>query len=416
MSQVSHQVTAAAARPRGFLVLIAAMVAITPFAIDTYLPAMPAMALEFGVSIVEVNHTLSLFLVGFAFGQLLGGPISDQIGRKGVGLFGLLMYLAATALIILSFRIEQVQALRVLQAFGGGLCGVVCMPMVRDSYPPREAVRKFPIVMMVMLLAPLVAPMIGSLMLPLGWKSIFAFLGLYGLLALVAFSRIPETAPNAGGKIRWGRILPQYVAVITRRIDGKPIPLMYILGNGFVTSLMLVFITNASFMYLEYFDVGEAMFPFYFGANVVSMLFFTLLSSRLIRRVAPFTLFRAGRGVQLLFFMALAGLVLSVEEIPVLLFTPLLALCMGMNGLIGPAVSGLYLTQFKRLVGSASSLMGITMFLMGGILGAISGVFHDGTLEPMIYTMIGSIIIGNLILLGIPKPAGVLGEEDTHDY
>ncbi len=413
---MSAPATASASRPRGFLVLIAAMVAITPLAIDTYLPAMPAMALDFGVSIVEVNYTLSLYLVGFAFGQLLGGPISDQIGRKGVGLCGLLMYLIATALIIFSVGIEQVQALRVLQAFGGGLCGVVCMPMVRDSYPTREAVRKFPIVMMVMLVAPLVAPMIGSLMLPLGWESIFVFLGVYGLLALLAFSRLPETAPNAGGKIRWRRILPQYIAVITRRIDGKPVPLMYILGNGFVTSLMLVFITHAPFMYLEYFDIGEAMFPFYFGANVVSMLFFTLLSARLIRRVAPFTLFRAGRAVQLLFFTALAALVLGSEEIPVLVFTPLLALSMGINGLIGPAVSGLYLTQFKRLVGSASSLMGITMFLMGGILGAISGVFHDGTLKPMIYTMIGSIVIGNLILLGIPRPKSVVGEEDTEGY
>lgn len=413
---MSARATAAASRPRGFLALIAAMVAITPLAIDTYLPAMPKMALDFGVSIVEVNYTLSLYLVGFAFGQLLGGPISDQIGRKGVGLSGLLMYLTATLLIIFSTGIEQVQVLRVLQAFGGGLCGVVCMPMVRDSYPPREAVRKFPIVMMVMLVAPLVAPMIGSLMLPLGWQSIFVFLGVYGLLALFAFSRIPETAPNSGGKIRWGRILPQYVEVIARRIDGKPVPLMYILGNGFVTSLMLVFITNASFIYLEYFEVGESMFPFYFGANVVSMLFFTLLSARLIRRVAPFRLFRVGRAVQLLFFSALAALVLGSDEIPVLVFTPLLALSLGINGLIGPAVSGLYLTQFKRLVGSASSLMGITMFLMGGILGAISGVFHNGTLEPMIYTMIGSIIIGNLILLGIPRPKGVVGEEDAEGY
>lgn len=413
---MSLRATEAAPRPRGFLVLIAAMVAITPFAIDTYLPAMPAMASEFGVSIVEVNYTLSLYLVGFALGQLLGGPISDQIGRKRVGLVGLLIYLVTTALIIFAFQIEQVQALRVLQAFGGGLCGVICMPMVRDSYPPREAVRKFPIVMMVMLLAPLVAPMFGSLMLPLGWESIFVFLGLYGLLALLAFSRIPETAPNVGGRIGWGRILPQYIAVLTRRIGGQRVPLMYILGNGFVTSLMLVFITNASFLYLEYFEVGEAMFPFYFGANVVSMLFFTLLSSRLIRRVAPFTLFRAGRAVQLLFFALLATLVLGAEQIPVLVFTPLLALSIGINGLIGPAVSGLYLTQFKRLVGSASSLMGITMFLMGGILGAISGVFHDGTLKPMIYTMIGAIIVGNLILMGIPRPKGVIGEEDTQGY
>lgn len=402
--------------PRGFLVLVAAMVAITPFAIDTYLPAMPQMAVNFGVAIVQVNHTLSLYLVGFAVGQLLGGPISDQVGRKRVGLVGLLVFIAATLAIIFSLTIGQVQALRVVQAFGGGLCGVVCMPMVRDAYEPRVAVRKFPLVMMVMLLAPLVAPLLGSLMLPLGWKSIFVFLGSYGLLALTAFSRIPETSPAAGGRIRLSRVMPQYVAVIRRRIEGRPLPLMYIVGNGLVTSTMFVFITNASFMYIEYFKVGEAMFPFYFGANVVSMLFFTLLASRLIRRIAPFALFRTGRAIQLLLFTALASVVLSMQDVPVALFTPLLAISMGINGLIGPAVSGLYLTQFKRLVGSASSLMGITVFLMGGLLGAVSGVLHDGTLRPIIYTMLGAILIGNVVLLGIPKPSGAFVEEDTGDY
>ncbi len=413
MSEATHRVDGL---PRGFLVLVASMVAITPFAIDTYLPAMPTMAADFAVDIVQVNYTLSLYLIGFAVGQLIGGPVSDQIGRKKIGLFGLLVFIGATLAIIFSATVGQVQGLRFVQAFGGGLCGVVCMPMVRDAYEPRIAVRKFPIVMMVMLLAPLVAPLLGSLMLPLGWEFIFAFLGVYGLLVLLAFSRIPETSPAAGGRIRLDRILPQYIAVITRRIDGRPVPLMYIVGNGFVISMMLVFINNASFMYLEYFQVGEALFPFYFGANVASMLFFTLLASRLIRSVAPFTLFRVGRAIQFVCFAMLAVMVLMFDNIPVLLFTPLLALSLGINGLVGPAVSGLYLTQFKRLVGSASSLMGITMFFLGGVLGAVSGLFHDGTLRPMIYTMLAAIVIGNLILLGIPKPEGFVGEEDTGDY
>ena len=406
----------AAGLPRGFLLLVAAMVAISPLAIDAYLPAMPTMALDFGVGIVEVNHTLSLYLVGFAFGQLLGGPISDQIGRKPVAVFGLLAFILTTAVIVFSTRIEHVQALRLVQAIGGGLCAVVCMPMVRDAYPAREAVRKFPIVFMVMLIAPLVAPLIGSLMLPLGWESIFVFLGLYGVFALLAFSRIPETAPNPEHRIRWRGILPQYTAVLTRRVQGRPVPLMYILGNACIACLMFVFITNSSFIYLEYFDVGELQFPFYFGANVLSMLLFTVLASRLIRRLPPYLLFRLGRGIQLVFFIALATLVLVADEIPVLLFTPLLAISMGVNGLIGPAVSGLYLTQFKRLVGSASSLMGITMFLIGGVLGAFSGFLHDGTLKPMIYTMIAAIVVGNLILSGIPRPERAVDDDAAEGY
>ena len=402
--------------PRGFLLIVAAMVAITPLAIDVYLPAMPTMAADFGVGIVEVNHTLSLYLVGFALGQFLGGPVSDQIGRRRVAVPGLLVFVVTTALIVFSTRIEHVQILRVVQAFGGGLCAVICMPMVRDAYPAREAVRKFPIVFMVMLIAPLVAPLIGSLMLPLGWESIFIVLDLYGVFALLAFTRIPETLANPARRIRPREILPQYLAVVTRRIQGRPVPLMYILGNACISCVMMVFITNSSFIYLEYFDVGEARFPYYFGANVLSMLLFTLLASRLIRRVAPYALYRVGRGVQLVFFAALAVLVLTQDDIPVFLFTPLLAISVGVNGLIGPAVSGLYLTRFKRLVGSASSLMGITMFFMGGVLGALSGFAHDGTMKPMIYTMIGAILVGNLILIGIPRPEGSIEDGVEEGY
>ncbi len=146
------------------------------------------------------------------------------------------------------------------------------------------------------------------------------------------------------------------------------------------------------------------------------MLCFTMLASRLIRRLSPALLFRIGRGIQLLFFTAFAALVFGADEIPVLLFTPLLALAMGVNGLIGPAVSGLYLTRFKRLVGSASSLMGISVFLMGGLLGALSGFLHDGSLRPMVYTMIGGIVVGNLIVSAIPRPDGALEEDGAEGY
>ena len=191
--------------PSYFIVFVASMVAIGPFAIDTYLPAMPAMATNLGVEIVSVNATLSTYLFGFAFGQMFGGPISDQIGRRRIGLLGLVVFSAASVLIALAESIEVILWLRALQAVGGGFATVICMAMVRDAYEPMEAAKRFPVVMLVMLGAPLAAPAIGAALLSFGWPSIFIFLALYGLAVLVAFLPVPETASMRTGKLELGR-------------------------------------------------------------------------------------------------------------------------------------------------------------------------------------------------------------------
>ena len=180
--------------PSYFIVFVASMVAIGPFAIDTYLPAMPNMAASLGVEIVSINSTLSAYLFGFAFGQLFGGPISDQIGRRRIGIIGRIVFVISSLLISAASSIAAVLALRALQAIGGGFATVICMAMERDASEPLEAAKRFPVVMLVMLGAPLVAPAIGVALLSFGWESIFVFLAAYALVVLIAFIRVPETA------------------------------------------------------------------------------------------------------------------------------------------------------------------------------------------------------------------------------
>ncbi|MFP6816623.1 MAG: MFS transporter, partial [Pseudomonadales bacterium] len=151
--------------PGYFIVFVASMVAIGPFAIDTYLPAMPTMAQSLNVDIVSINSTLSAYLFGFAFGQLFGGPISDQIGRRPVGMLGLIVFSGSSLFIAAADSMSALLALRAVQAVGGGFATVICMAMVRDAYPPMEAAKRFPVVMLVMLGAPLVAPAIGAALL-----------------------------------------------------------------------------------------------------------------------------------------------------------------------------------------------------------------------------------------------------------
>ena len=395
--------TRVAGLPAYFIVFVAAMVAIGPFAIDTYLPAMPSMALALGVDIVAVNATLSSYLLGFGAGQLIGGPISDQIGRRKVGLFGLTVFCVASLVIALADNITHILWLRVVQAIGGGCATVICLAMVRDAYEPLEAAKRFPKVMLVMLSAPLLAPVIGSALLSLGWASIFVFLGLYSLIIACLFLPVPETATSAPGKLDWSSILPQYVSVLSTRVDGRLIPLRYIFTQGMLFSGTFVFITNSPFIYLEYFGVAEQVFAVYFGANIVMMMVFTSITTRLIHTYTPFQLFRFGRAIQ---FTAIVSLALAVTffQPSLWVFTAMLAMVIGPAGMNNPSVQGLYLFHFDRLSGSATSLMSVAVFLFGSLLRLASGLFYDGTLQPIVYTMLGGLVAANLVAMTIPRP------------
>lgn len=391
------------ALPRYFILFVAALIALGPFAIDTYLPALPQMAEALGVDIVQVNNTLSVYLFGFALGQIVGGPISDQIGRRPIGMIGLLLFMLTSVLIARANDIQQILWLRGVQAFGGGFATVICMAMVRDAFSAEEAAKKFPKVMLVMLTAPLVAPAIGAAMLELGWASIFIFLAAYAGLMLLGFTKMPETANSRVGRLMLGQIFPQYIAVLSFRDQGKLMGLRWIFSQGFLSSIMLVFITNSSFIYLQHYGIAEQQFVFYFAANVVAMMIGTSITSRLIHRIHPFRLYTAARYLQLAAMSLLAFLV-TTTQLPVWGFTPLLAICIGCAGVINPSVQGMYLAPFGKLSGSATSLMSMSMFLFGSLLGVLSGWFYNDTLAPIVLTMFAALVMGNLVAMTIPSP------------
>lgn len=396
--------------PRHFVFFVAALIALGPFAIDTYLPALPAMAIDFGVDIVAINYTVSVYLFGFALGQIVGGPISDQIGRKPVGLTGLVIFSLASLGIVWVEAIDGLLVLRMIQAIGGGFATVICMAMVRDAYPADQAALQFPKVMLVMLSAPLVAPAIGAGLLALGWSSIFVFLSAYGLLMITAFGTVPETAQHRTGRLQPRDILPQYIAVLRSRVDGRLIALRWIVAQGMMSSLLFVFITNSPFIYLEYYDVEPHFFVFFFAANVLAMMLGSSLATRLIRTTSPFVLYNYGRAVQYVGVVTLLVITASTS-ISIVYFVGLLALSIGCGGLINPSVQGMYLRPFTRLSGSATSLMNMSVFSFGAAWGAISGYFYNGTLLPVVATMLTALTLSNLIGMSIPRPAFNPGDQ-----
>ena len=408
MSQTNPEPVAAvgdeAVAPSRYLILFfGALAALGPLSIDTYLPAIPSIAADFGVGIVQINNTVSVFLLGYAFGQFFGGAFSDQVGRKRIGMIGMSLYIVSAFSIAFVHSVDQMLLLRFVQAIGGGFSTVICMASVRDIYPIEELGRRFATVTMVVLIGPLVAPTLGSLLLPFGWHSIFLFKASYAAIVLVVYTIcVPETRGGAWHKLSVRSIFVQCAHVITRRIDGRVVPIRYATAMALSASVLMIFITNASFVYIEHFHVSASHFPIVFGLSVLGFMSTNFLSMKRLSSANAAKFFRRGLRTQIVAVVALLFVVDSRWE-SLWTVVPLIVLAMSTLGLVGPSGSSRYMSFFHDLAGSASSVYTTMMFSLGGLLGALTGVFYNGSLKPMVAVMVASSIIANLILSAIPR-------------
>ncbi len=410
----SARITGAAAP--GYLILFfGSLVALGPLSIDFYLPAFPTIAKAFGVTVFSIQNTLSAFLIGYGCGQFFGGSLSDQVGRKRVGYIGLSIYVVASLAIAFTHDVEHMIALRFVQAIGGGFSTVICMATVRDIYPVEQLGRRFATVTMVVLIAPLVAPMIGSYVLPLGWQVVFYMKAAYAALLLAAYTvLVPETRPGSWSNLSLRSIFVQCAEVVARRVDGRRVPIRYALAMALATSVLMTFVTNASFIYQEYFGIPVAQFPYFFGLSVLGFMSVNLYSMRKLGSHNAPRFFRRGLTIQV---CAVAGLLAVVLSGHASLWTvvPFIIVTVSTLGLIGPAGSARYMGFFTQLAGSASSVYSTMMFSFGGVLGALTGVLADGTLVPIVIVMAAATTVANLIGLtlewGGARPAMVPTKE-----
>jgi DHA1 family bicyclomycin/chloramphenicol resistance-like MFS transporter len=175
----------------GWLLLMGALTAIGPVSIDMYLPAFPDMATSLGATSGQVERTLAAYLIGMAGAQLIYGPLADRFGRKPPLYGALLVYILASAGCALAPTVEFLTICRVIQAMGGAAGMVISRAVVRDHYSTQEAARALSMLMLVMGIAPILAPLVGSQVLALvGWRGIFALITFAGIALLIAVSRI----------------------------------------------------------------------------------------------------------------------------------------------------------------------------------------------------------------------------------
>lgn len=370
----------------GLTVLLGALVAFGPLAVDMYLPALPALAAGLGASIDAAQGSITVFLAGFALGMLFYGPLSDHYGRRRVMLGGIALFAVTSLACLLATSLPQLLLARALQALGGGAASVLARAVVRDRFEGAEAIRRLSLMAMVTALAPLVAPLAGSLLLRgFGWRGTFGALTLWGLLCLaVVWRRLPESLPpeRRGGQTL-GRAFGAYRALLSH-----PPALGLVLAGGMSFAAMFAYITAAPFYFITLHGFSPLRFGTVFACNALGILAANYANSRLARRVGAQRLAGIGTVGGLLGAVLLFATRDAAGALPAALAG--LFVVVGVTGLLGANCVGLLMNRYPQSAGAAAAVFGAAQFGFGMAASALVDRLHDGTGGPMAEVILGA--------------------------
>ncbi|WP_397443357.1 multidrug effflux MFS transporter [Pseudomonas chlororaphis] len=361
------------------ILILGALSAFGPLAIDFYLPAFPAMALAFGTDEKHVQLTLAAYFLGLSIGQLAYGPVADRFGRRipllaGVGLFTLASLACAYAP-----NLEWLIGARFVQALGGCAGMVISRAVVSDKCDAVGSAKVFSQLMLVMGLAPILAPMLGGLLVNLyGWQSIFIMLTLFSALAGLAVALgLPESLPAHVPRQPLSGALRQYGRLLADRVF-----LGHALTGGIAIAGMFAYIAGSPFVFIKLYGVPAEHFGWFFGINAGGFILVAQINARLLAKRGP--AFLLARTVWIYLLGGLALLVVSSLH-PAQLWPLLLPLfiCIASLGCILPNASACAMNGQGARAGSASAMLGCLQFSVAAGAAALVGVLHDGSAVPM---------------------------------
>lgn len=370
----------------GWLLLMGALTAIGPISIDMYLPAFPEMAANLGATGSQVERTLAAYLIGMAGAQLIYGPLADRFGRKPPLYGALIVYILASAGCALAPTVEFLTVCRVVQAMGGAAGMVISRAVVRDHYSTQEAARALSMLMLVMGIAPILAPLVGAQVLTLaGWRGIFAVITLAGIALLIAVSRIMvESLPHEKQvALSWGHIFRTYWGLIRYRRF-----VAFALSGGMGSATMFAYIVASPRLFIEYFGVSPQSYGLIFGFNALSLIVGSQVSARLLKTHRP---------EKLLPWALLAMMSAGLSALALILIgwitMPLIMLCMMSfmftQGFVGPNSAAMALSDQGRQLGSASAMMGTITMSCGALAGLTVSLWNMAGPAPLGWIMGG---------------------------
>lgn len=395
-------------RQRVQLVLVlGALIAIGPLTIDMYLPALPAITAGLQTTETAVQLTLTGTLVGLALGQLLIGPLSDVVGRRIPLLAGLAAHIVASVLCVFAPTIAVLGTLRVLQGLGVAAATVVATAVVRDLFRGASFARIFSRLMLVMGLAPILAPTLGSGLLRwTEWRGVFAALAVLGaLLIVVAALRLQETLPVT--RRRHGGVaatLRDYRGLFNDRAF-----VGLVLVAGLAMAALFAYVSGSSFVLQQEYGLDEQEFGVAFGAGAVGLIAATQFNVRLLRRYNPQQIL-----VSALIAGTAAGLLLVLFAATGFggLGTLLAALwlVLAAAGLALPNAPALAMSRHSEAAGTAAALLGAVQFGIGALSAPLAGLFGTGSV-PMAIVIAGGMAAALVVML-VVVPRASLGTVD----
>ena len=373
--------------PLSWLLILGALMAFAPMSIDLYLPGLPAIAAEFGADPSVVQFTLASFFIGMALGQVIHGPLADRYGRKPPLYVGLGLFVLASVGCAFASNITTLILLRFAQAVSGCAGVVIARAVVRDRFDAHTSAKVYSLLILVMGLAPILAPFLGGwILLFASWRAIFLALALFGLACLVGVWRyLPETrpgnAPATGGGI--GAALRVYGQLLRdRRFTG------YALAGGFTQAGMFAYITGSPHVFIDLYGVPAHHYGWLFGLNAVGLIASSQYNRRLLQHEsADSVLRRANRWTVFAGLLLLAVAVIGWGGLPVLL-VPLFVYLVSVGFTTPNAMANALAHQGAR-AGSASALIGTLQFGVATVASALVGLLGHGSPLPMAAVIAG---------------------------
>jgi DHA1 family bicyclomycin/chloramphenicol resistance-like MFS transporter len=387
--------------PHWLAIVLSSLMAFAPLAIDMYLPALPAIGRDLAATPAAVQLSLSSFFLGFGVGQLVWGPLGDRFGRRGPIVAGIALYIVGCVACALTSDADHLVLWRFVQAFGACAAPVLARAMVRDLFPQDQAARMLSLMMLIMGIAPMVAPLLGGqVLLWSGWRVIFWGLAAFGLIVLAGLYTIPESL-SADKRRRAG--IADMVAGYFRLLGNRAY-MAYTLSGAFFTGGMFTYIAATPFVYIEFFGISPQLYGFVFGINVVGMMIFNMVNRRLVLAIGSDRALVIGSLACATFGLTLAALGATGSFGLLGIVVPLF-LYLAMMGLVGANAMAGAMSVVPGMAGAASGLAGTVQFGAGAAASALVGWLSDGTPVPMVL-VIGVMGVGcALSALALPRRA-----------
>ena len=361
------------------IMILGALSAFGPLAIDFYLPAFLAMALALSTDEQHIQLTLAAYFLGLSIGQLAYGPVADRFGRRIPLLVGIALFTLASLACAFAPNLEWLIGARFVQALGGCAGMVISRAVVSDKCDAVGSAKVFSQLMLVMGLAPILAPMLGGLMVNLyGWQSIFIMLTLFSALSALAVALgLPESLPANQPRQPLSGALRQYGRLLSDKIF-----LGHALTGGIAIAGMFAYIAGSPFVFITLYGVPAEHFGWLFGSNAAGFILVAQINARLLSRRGP--AFLLARTVWI--YLAAGLTLLGVSALHTTELWPLLVplfICIASLGCIIPNASACAMNGQGARAGSASAMLGCLQFSVAAGAASLVGILHDGSAMPM---------------------------------